>query len=72
MRDVGIQTDISLVNCSDKDAEFPANTYNMLSADFEGLKLEVTILESRINGEIRVNGNARTRFVLTLLSLKVR
>jgi hypothetical protein len=30
----------------------------MLSVDFEGLKLEVTILESRINGEIRVNGNA--------------
>jgi hypothetical protein len=57
-RDVGIQTDINLVNCSDKDGEFSANTCNMLSVDFEGLKLEVTILESRINGEIRVNGNA--------------
>ncbi|CAB3977786.1 Hypothetical predicted protein, partial [Paramuricea clavata] len=57
-RDVGIQTDISLVNCSDKDGEFSANTCNMLSVDFEGLKLEVTILESRINGEICVNGNA--------------
>ena len=58
MCDVGIRTDISQVKCSDKDGEFPANTYNMLSADLEGLKLEVTILISRINGEIRVNGNA--------------
>jgi hypothetical protein len=24
MRDVGTQTNISLVNCSDKDGEFPA------------------------------------------------
>ena len=60
-RDVGIQTDISLVNYSDKDGEFSANTCNMLSVDFEGLKIEVTILESRINGEIRVNGDAIDR-----------
>ena len=60
-RDVGIQTDISLMNYSDKDGEFSANTCNMLSVDFEGLKIEVKILESRINGEIRVNGDAIDR-----------
>ena len=46
LRDISTQTDVV-------DAGSPINTYNMLSVEIEGLKLDFTVFESKMYSEIR-------------------
>ncbi|CAB4041333.1 Hypothetical predicted protein [Paramuricea clavata] len=56
--EVGIQTDIEFTQYPNQSGERCASRCNELSTEFEGLKLDLVISESKIDNKIRINGDA--------------
>ena len=56
--EVGIQTDIAFTQYPNQSGKRCASRCNELSTEFEGLKLDLVISESKIDNKIRINGDA--------------
>jgi hypothetical protein len=56
--EVGIQTDIEFTQYPNQSGEHCASRCNELSTEFESLKLDLVISESKIDNKIRINGDA--------------
>ncbi|CAB4005809.1 hypothetical protein BSL78_29534 [Paramuricea clavata] len=56
--EVGIQTDIEFTQYPNQSGERCASRCNGLSTEFEGLKLDLVISESKIDNKIRINVDA--------------